>query len=77
MTRLALILALLAGPAVAEEHVLDATLCRADHPAQCVCMSLIVEGADAGGQAQLAGWIAANPGWVVKAIGQCTEKVAA
>ena len=72
--RLALILALLAAPAVAEE-ALDATVCRAERPSHCICLGLVTEGQDAGGIAQLAAWIGDNPGWVIKAIGRCTEKV--
>ena len=77
MKHAAFVLALLAAPAVAEETVLDATLCRTDHPAQCVCMSLITEGSNAGGVAQLAAWIGQNPGWTIAAIGKCALKVQA
>lgn len=59
----------------AQEQPLDATVCRADHPTQCVCLTLITEGQSAGGQAQLAQWVGQNPGWIVKAFGQCTERV--
>lgn len=70
MTHLAFILAMLAA-----EQALDATVCRQDRPAQCMCVSLIVDAPDAGGIAQLAAWIGDNPGWVVKTIGKCVEKV--
>lgn len=75
MTRLPLLLALLALPAAAQEQALDATVCRADHPTQCMCLTILTEGQDAGGQAQLAQWVGQNPGWVVKAFGRCTERV--
>lgn len=63
--------------AVAQEQAIDATVCRADHPTQCMCLTLLVEGVDAAGQAQLAAWIGQNPGWTIASIGKCmkTENV--
>ncbi len=46
MTRLPLLLALLALPAAAQEQALDATVCRADHPTQCMCLTILTEGQD-------------------------------
>ena len=71
---LAAVLATVAAVAWADQAI-DATVCRAANPTRCVCVSLIVEGADAGGQAQLAAWIAHNPGWVIAALGVCTQRV--
>lgn len=59
----------------AQDHPLDATICREDRPTQCTCLTLITEGQDAGGIAQLAAWIGENPGWTIAAIGQCVQKV--
>ena len=47
MMRILVALLLGIGPVAADEQALDATLCRKDHPGQCVCMTLIVEGQDA------------------------------